>query len=138
MSLNYSYNNGIMGGAMASNYQRYGGRINSEHVLLRGKHDIITIGENLSYWYHKSHDLAEGNGYFNMKSGTRSSYYPGCDALPWHFTGSVAAHFETLLREALAELRDHLDTSRKYALMILEYCDNAKITRLQDDRRVFY
>ncbi len=38
----------------------------------------------------------------------------------------------------LAELRDHLDTSRKYALMILEYCDNAKITRLQDDRRVFY
>ena len=38
----------------------------------------------------------------------------------------------------LAELRDHLNTSRKYALMILEYCDNAKITRLQDDRRVFY
>ena len=38
----------------------------------------------------------------------------------------------------LAELRDHLDTSRKYALMILEYCDNAKITRLQDDRRIFY
>ena len=38
----------------------------------------------------------------------------------------------------LAELRDHLETSRKYALMILEYCDNAKITRLQEDRRVFY
>jgi N-acetylglucosamine kinase-like BadF-type ATPase len=30
----------------------------------------------------------------------QKSYYPGCDALPWHFTGSVAAHFETLLREA--------------------------------------
>ena len=28
----------------------------------------------------------------------------------------------------LAELRDHLNTSRKYALMILEYCDNAKTT----------
>ena len=38
----------------------------------------------------------------------------------------------------LAELRDHLNTSRKYALMILEYCDNAKITRLLDDKRVFY
>ena len=38
----------------------------------------------------------------------------------------------------LAELRDHLNTSRKYALMILEFCDNTKITRLQDDRRVFY
>lgn len=30
----------------------------------------------------------------------QKSYYPGCGALPWHFTGSVAAHFETLLREA--------------------------------------
>lgn len=27
-------------------------------------------------------------------------YYPDCDNLPWHFTGSVAAHFETMLRKA--------------------------------------
>ena len=72
MSLNYSSNEGIMGGSNASDYKRYGGRINSEHVLLKGKdllgeeHDLITIGENLSYWYHRSHDLAEGNGYWNI------------------------------------------------------------------------
>ena len=30
----------------------------------------------------------------------QKSYYPGCDDLPWHFTGSVAAHFEDVLREA--------------------------------------
>jgi N-acetylglucosamine kinase-like BadF-type ATPase len=30
----------------------------------------------------------------------QKSYYPDCDNLPWHFTGSVAAHFEELLREA--------------------------------------
>lgn len=30
----------------------------------------------------------------------QKSYYPGCEALSWHFTGSVAAHFETLLCEA--------------------------------------
>lgn len=30
----------------------------------------------------------------------QKSYYPNCDNLPWHFTGSVAAHFETMLREA--------------------------------------
>ena len=71
MSLNYSSNKGIMGGDRASDYKRYGGRINSEHVLYKGKdllgdeHDIITIGENLSYWYHKSHAIAEGNGYWN-------------------------------------------------------------------------
>ena len=72
MSLNYSSNEGIMGGGNASSYQRYGARINSDHVLLKGKdllgeeHDLITIGENLSYWYHKSHDLAESNGYWNI------------------------------------------------------------------------
>ena len=72
MSLNYSSNEGIMGGDLASTYNRYGGRINSEHILLKGKdllgeeHEIITIGENVSYWYHKSHDLAESNGYWNI------------------------------------------------------------------------
>jgi N-acetylglucosamine kinase-like BadF-type ATPase len=30
----------------------------------------------------------------------QKSYYPSCDTLPWHFTGSVAAHFEEVLREA--------------------------------------
>ena len=30
----------------------------------------------------------------------QKNYYPECDNLPWHFTGSVAAHFEEVLREA--------------------------------------
>ena len=34
----------------------------------------------------------------------QKSYYPDCDALPWHFTGSVAAHFEEVLREAAAKV----------------------------------
>ena len=67
ISVNYSDQEGILGGSNASNYRRYGGRVNSEHVLLKGKdHNIITLGENISYWYHASHDLAEGNGYFNI------------------------------------------------------------------------
>ena len=67
MSVNYSSNEGIMGGSNASNYKRYGGRINSEHVLLKARtHDLLTLGENISYWYHKSHDLAESNGYWNI------------------------------------------------------------------------
>ena len=36
-------------------------------------------------------------GFFFAK---QKSYYPQCDNLPWHFTGSVAAHFEEMLREA--------------------------------------
>lgn len=67
MSVNYSSNEGIMGGSNASDYSRYGGRINSEHIVLKGKdRDIITVGENLSYWYNSSHDLPEGNGYWNI------------------------------------------------------------------------
>ena len=67
MGLNYTSNEGILGGSNPSKYQRYGARINSEHILLKGKtHDVITIGENISYWYNKSHDLAEGNGYWNI------------------------------------------------------------------------
>lgn len=67
ISVNYSKQEGILGGSNASDYSRYGGRINSEHILLKGKdHSIITLGENVSYWYHSSHDLAEGNGYWNI------------------------------------------------------------------------
>ncbi|MDE6341243.1 MAG: TonB-dependent receptor [Muribaculaceae bacterium] len=67
ISVNYSKQEGIMGGDNASDFERYGGRVNSEHILVKGKdHSIITIGENLSYWYHSSHDLPEGNGYWNI------------------------------------------------------------------------
>jgi selenocysteine-specific elongation factor len=38
----------------------------------------------------------------------------------------------------LAELRDDLNTSRKYALQLLEYCDAARLTKLDGDKRVFY
>lgn len=67
ISVNYSKQEGILGGKNASDYSRYGGRINSEHILLKNDdHSIITLGENVSYWYHSSHDLAEGNGYSNI------------------------------------------------------------------------
>lgn len=67
MGLSYTSNEGIMGADNASNYKRYTGRINSEHILLKGRtHDVITIGENISYWYTKSHDLAESTGYWNI------------------------------------------------------------------------
>ncbi|MBQ6379602.1 MAG: TonB-dependent receptor, partial [Prevotella sp.] len=66
MGLNYTSNEGTFGGDVAPKYKRYGGRINSEHVLLKGKdHNIITIGENISYWYNSRSGLEEGTGYWN-------------------------------------------------------------------------
>ena len=38
----------------------------------------------------------------------------------------------------LAEMRDKLGTSRKYALQILEYCDRIKLTKLEGESRVLY
>lgn len=71
ISLSYSNQEGILGAEMASNYERYGGRINSDHVLLRNDagRDVIKLGENLTFYYQKSHDLAEGNGYYNIMQG---------------------------------------------------------------------
>ncbi len=94
MSLNYSSNEGIMGGDNASSYSRYGGRINSEHVVLRGKdllgeeHDLLTVGENVSYWYHKSHDLAESNGYWNIM---QAAYIASPLVEPYDANGNVAS-----------------------------------------------
>lgn len=89
MSVNYSDNEGIMGGDNASNFRRYGGRINSEHVIWKGKtHDIITIGENISYWYHSSHDLAESNGYWNIMQG---AYTASPLVEPYQADGSLSS-----------------------------------------------
>ena len=66
MSYTYTGNQGIMGAERASNYNRHTIRINSDHVLLKAKDfDAITIGENVSVSYTKSHDLAEDGMYWS-------------------------------------------------------------------------
>ena len=66
MSYTYTGNEGIMGGDMASFYNRHTIRVNSDHVLLKAKDfDAITIGENISIGYNKSHDLAEDGMYWS-------------------------------------------------------------------------
>ena len=66
MSYTYTGNEGIMGADVASYYKRHTIRINSEHVLLKAKDfDAITIGENISIGYNRSHDLAEDGMYWS-------------------------------------------------------------------------
>ena len=66
MSYTYTGNEGIMGADRASYYKRHTIRVNSEHVLLKAKDfDAITIGENISIGYNKSHDLAEDGMYWS-------------------------------------------------------------------------
>lgn len=92
LGLNYTSNEGILGGNNPSTYKRYGGRINSEHILLKGKNrDIITIGENISYWYNKSHDLAEGNGYWNIM---QNAYIASPLVKPYDADGNLASYIK--------------------------------------------
>ena len=66
MSYTYTGNEGIMGADQASYYKRHTIRINSDHVLLKAKDfDAITIGENISISYDKSHSLAEDGMYWS-------------------------------------------------------------------------
>ena len=66
MSYTYTGNEGIMGSDQASYYKRHTIRMNSDHVLLKAKDfDAITIGENISIGYSKSHDLAEDGMYWS-------------------------------------------------------------------------
>ena len=66
MSYTYTGNEGVMGADQASFYKRHTIRLNSDHVLLKAKDfDAITIGENISLGYNKSHDLAEDGMYWS-------------------------------------------------------------------------
>ena len=66
LSYTFTDNEGIMGADMASNYSRHTIRMNSDHVLLKAKDfDAITIGENISIGYSKSHELAEQGMYWS-------------------------------------------------------------------------
>lgn len=67
-SMGFSYTNqdGILGKPFASSYDRYTARINSDHVLLKGKDfDIIKIGENLNFSYSTKNGVGQGNQYWN-------------------------------------------------------------------------
>lgn len=67
-SLSYLGQEGVVGGADLSNYERYNFRFNSEHKLYK---DVVTIGENLSFAYINKNGIGVGNQYNNS---LRSSF----------------------------------------------------------------
>ena len=67
-SMGYSYlqQDGILGEAVQSKYDRHTFRINSDHVLLKvNDFDAITIGQTLNYNYHANSGISTGNIYWN-------------------------------------------------------------------------
>lgn len=66
LSLGYMNQEGIVGGADVSNYQRYNFRINSEHKLFK---DLLKVGEQVSFVYKNTTGIEVGNQYNNTLRG---------------------------------------------------------------------
>ena len=74
-----------------------------------------------------------------FKEGTLVKLNPGAYLHRTHYEKAMELlrnHFVSHKTLSLAEYRDLLGTSRKYVLLILDYLDQQKITRLDGDVRV--
>ena len=97
MSYTYTGNEGIMGADRASYYKRHTIRINSDHVLLKAKDfDAITIGENISIGYNKSHDLAEDGMYWSYIH----SLLQTCPLVPQYADNGDIYYYQDFLPDA--------------------------------------
>jgi TonB-dependent starch-binding outer membrane protein SusC len=66
IGLAYTSQSGILGAPVASQFDRYNFRANSEHALIKNeKIDILRIGENLTYSFSENSGIATGNIYSN-------------------------------------------------------------------------
>jgi len=105
MGFSYTTQEGIMGKPVQSQYDRYTARINSDHVLLKGKNfDVIKIGETLNYNTNTKSGIAIGNIYGNSIHnlltgnpllpvyGVKGNFYDFNDkaADGWNFDGNTA------------------------------------------------
>lgn len=86
-SLGYTAQEGIVGGASVSNFERYTFRINSEHNLYQNK---IKIGEHLTFNYQKNNGIGVGNQYNNSLRAAfnTSPFVPMYDSLGNYFDNS--------------------------------------------------
>jgi TonB-linked SusC/RagA family outer membrane protein len=66
LSLNYTGQEGIVGGWDVSNYERYGFRINTEHKLYD---DVLKVGQHLNFNYIQNTGISVGNQYNNTLRG---------------------------------------------------------------------
>lgn len=64
LSMGYMSQEGIVGGADVSNYERYNFRVNSEHKLFKNS-DLLKIGEQISFVYKMNNGISVGNQYNN-------------------------------------------------------------------------
>jgi TonB-linked SusC/RagA family outer membrane protein len=88
--ISYTYQDGILGKPVEPNYTRYTARINSEHKVF--DHNLLTVGENLTYTYSQNRGIAISDMYDNdiRNMLLTSPFLPNKDdngnyhyAIPW-------------------------------------------------------
>ena len=111
-------------------------KLNAE--LLDSKYDVKSPDE-LSLMFSKSEKRDFEQVFESMvSSGEVTMVTP---QIYWHSSAygeaieQIKAHFNQSDEITLAECRDMLATSRKYALAILEYLDGKQVTKMHDDAR---
>ncbi len=62
LSLNYTGQEGIVGGSAVSNYERYGFRVNTEHNLYK---NVLKVGQHMNFNYIENTGVSVGNQYNN-------------------------------------------------------------------------
>ena len=140
MGFSYTSQEGIMGKPVQSQYDRYTARINSDHVLLKGKNfDVIKIGQTLNYNNNTKSGIAIGNIYgnsiHNLLIGNpllpaydaNGNFYDFDDkaADGWNFDGNTA---NPLAGTALSNWGLNLSTN--YALQSSAYTEIQPIKNL--------
>ena len=66
IGVSYTGQEGIFGSPVESQYHRTTVRLNSDHIVLKGKgFDIIKIGETLNYYYAENNGIATNGMYWN-------------------------------------------------------------------------
>ena len=62
----YTSQEGILGSPVASDYERYTFRVNTDHTIASNdEFDILKVGEKVSYSYSENSGIATGNMYWN-------------------------------------------------------------------------
>jgi len=66
MSLNYTSQEGVVGGSAVSNYERYGFRMNTEHEVYK---DLFVVGQHLNFNFIDNKGISDGNIWGNSLRG---------------------------------------------------------------------
>lgn len=113
ISFSYTGQEGIVGGADFSNYDRYNGRINTENKFYNGK---LKVGENLTYSYTNKNGISVGNQYSNSLRGA----FNVSPLLPvYNDNGDFFNTNDTIITDQVGQTYWNNTESSPYASMVL-------------------